>query len=212
MRWTWNVSCMINVHITDDHKMLVEGLAASINESGIATVVGVSYTLSECRKALQSTSVDVLLLDISLPDGSGVDFCEEVIRRYPEMKVLILTSHNEYSIAKRVMENGASGYILKNALSEEVTAGIEAVMNGEIFLCDEIDILIRKKNEQQIWLTSREQELLRLIVDGHTNQEMAEKLYLSIETIKTYRKNLILKLGAKNSMILVKMAIENKLI
>lgn len=108
------------------------------------------------------------------------------------------------------MENGASGYILKNALAEEVIVGIEAVMEGETFLCDEIDVLMKKKPKQMIWLTTREKELLRLIVDGYTNQEIADKLFLSIETIKTYRKNLILKLGAKNSMLLVKMAIEEK--
>lgn len=203
---------MIKVHIIDDHKMLVEGLSVSINESGIARVNGVSYTLAECRKKIAFNAPDVLLLDLNLPDGSGIDFCLEVRQKYPKVKVLVLTTHDEYSVARRVMENGAAGYILKNALSEEVIAGIEIVMNGEIFLCDEVDILMNRKREHQIWLTTREQDLLRLIVNGHTNQEIADKLYLSVETIKTYRKNLILKLGAKNSMILVKMAIENKLI
>ncbi len=203
---------MIKVHITDDHKMLVEGLCLSINESGIAKVTGTSNTLNECRRALALDVPNVLLLDLNLPDGSGIDYCMEVLQKYPDIKVLVLTTHDEYSVAKRVMDNGASGYILKNSLSEEVIAGIEAVMNGEIFLCDEIDVMMKKQTEQTIWLTAREQELLRLIVDGYTNQEIADKVFLSIETIKTYRKNLILKLGAKNSMMLVKMAFEKKLI
>jgi DNA-binding NarL/FixJ family response regulator len=151
----------------------------------------------------------VLLLDLNLPDGSGIDFCSEIHQKYPQIKILILTTHNEYSVAKQTMDNGASGYILKNALSEEVITGIEAVMEGELFLCDEIEILMKKQVNQQIWLTTREKELLRFIVDGYTNQEIADKMFLSIETIKTYRKNLILKLGAKNSMIMVKMAMEN---
>jgi DNA-binding NarL/FixJ family response regulator len=192
--------------------MLVEGLIASINESDIATVTGASYTLAECRKALLLQLPDVLLLDLNLPDGSGIDFCAEMKQAYPAVQILVLTSHDEYSIAKRVMDNGASGYILKNSLVEEVTAGIEAVMNGEIFLGDKIDVLMRKRTEQPVWLTNREQELLRLIVDGYTNREIADKIFLSVETIKTYRKNLILKLGAKNSMMLVKLAIEKKLI
>jgi DNA-binding NarL/FixJ family response regulator len=192
--------------------MLVEGLTLSINESDIATVIGTSSTLSECRTALASQNPDVLLLDINLPDGNGVDFCVEIKQKYPNLKVLILTTHNEYSIARRVMDNGASGYILKNALSEEVIIGIETVMSGKIFLCDEIDILMKNRNENPIWLTVREQELLRFIVNGFTNQEIADKMFLSIETIKTYRKNLILKLGTKNSMSLVKMAIEQKLV
>lgn len=203
---------MITVHITDDHKMLVQGLSYSINESGVAIVTGISYTLAESRKALAFQTPDVLLLDLNLPDGNGIDFCIEVRRKYPDIKILVLTTHDEYSVAKRVMSNGASGYILKNSLSEEVIAGIEAVMNGETFLCEEIDILMKKEAGHAIWLTTREQELLRLIVDGCTNQEIAGKLYLGVETIKTYRKNLIQKLGARNSMVLVRMAIEKKLI
>jgi DNA-binding NarL/FixJ family response regulator len=201
---------MINVIIVDDHKILVEGLQILINESENIRVLGVSYCLEECRKALTLQDPDVLLLDLNLPDGSGIDFCSEIHKKYPQIKILILTTHDEYSVAKQVMENGASGYILKNALSEEVISGIETVMRGELFLCDEINILMKRRTEAQIWLTAREKELLRLIVDGYTNQEMADKMFLSIETIKTYRKNLILKLGAKNSMILVKMAMENK--
>jgi DNA-binding NarL/FixJ family response regulator len=192
--------------------MLVEGLTLSINESDIAKVVGTSSSLRQCKTALEAEVPDVLLLDINLPDGSGIDFCTEVKQKYPALKVLILTTHNEYSIAKRVMNNGASGYILKNAMSEEVITGIETVMDGKIFLCDEIDVMMNKNNENQIWLTVREQELLRLIIDGYTNQEIADKMFLSIETIKTYRKNLILKLGARNSMVLVKMALEQKLV
>jgi len=201
---------MIKVHITDDHKILVEGLQMLINESENITVTGVSYCLEACRKALLFETPDVLLLDLNLPDGNGIAFCSEVRTKYPNIKILILTTHNEYSVAKQVMDNGALGYILKNALSEEVITGIETVMKGELFLCDEIDILMKKRKDQQIWLTAREKEILRMIVDGYTNQEMADKIFLSIETIKTYRKNLILKLGAKNSMILVKMAMENR--
>jgi DNA-binding NarL/FixJ family response regulator len=192
--------------------MLVEGLTLSINKSTIAKVTGTSSSLAQCRTALNAETPDVLLLDINLPDGSGVDFCTEIKQKYPGLKVLILTTHNEYSIARRVMNNGASGYILKNALSEEVITGIETVMDGKIFLCDEVDVLMKKRDENPIWLTVREQELLRLIIDGYTNQEIADKMFLSIETIKTYRKNLLLKLGAKNSMVLVKMALEQKLV
>lgn len=192
--------------------MLTEGLSISLHESGCITVIGTTHTLSDCRKSLAAELPDVLLLDLNLPDGDGIDFCSEISKKYPKIKILILTTHNEYSTAKRVLDNGASGYILKNAMSEEVIEGIEAVMNGKTFLCDETDILMKKQPERSIRLTAREQELLKLIVNGYTNKEIAEKVYLSIETVKTYRKNLILKLGAKNSMILVKMAIEQKLI
>lgn len=201
---------MIRVHITDDHRMLVEGLQTAISESGVAQVTGVSHTIAESRRACAAEQPDVLLLDINMPDGNGIDFCAEMHVALPSMKILMLTSYNEFTVVNRAITAGASGYILKNALSEEVVRGIESVMAGETFLSHEIDLLMKKRSNQPVWLTAREQELLRLIVDGYTNQEIADKMFLSIETIKTYRKNLIQKLGAKNSMVLVKIAMEEK--
>lgn len=201
---------MIRVHITDDHRMLVEGLSAAIRESGIAEVTGISHLLDDCRKACAVQQPDVLLLDINMPDGNGIDFCEEMHNRYPAIKILMLTSYSEFTVAKRAIDAGASGYILKNALSEEVVKGIETVAKGQTFLSHEIDLLMRRSPDRSIWLTAREQEMLRYIVDGYTNQEIADRMFLSIETIKTYRKYLIQKLGARNSMELVKLAIQDK--
>jgi len=201
---------MITVHITDDHKIFVEGMLLLLNEAQNITITGVSYNLEECRKALALETPDVLLLDLNLPDGSGIDFCSEIHTKYPEVKILILTTHNECSIARQVLKNGASGYVLKNSLSEEVIAGIETIMQGEVFLCDEIDILLKKRSNDQLRFTKREKELLRLLVEGNSNREMAEKMILSIDTVKTYRKHLMSKIGAKNTAMLVKMAIENK--
>ncbi len=201
---------MIRVHITDDHRMLVEGLSAAIRESGIAEVTGTSHLLDDCRKACAVQQPDVLLLDINMPDGNGIDFCEEMHNRYPAIKILMLTSYSEFTVAKRAIDAGASGYILKNALSKEVVKGIETVAKGQTFLSHEIDLLMRRSPDRSIWLTAREQEMLRYIVDGYTNQEIADRMFLSIETIKTYRKYLIQKLGARNSMELVKLAIQDK--
>ncbi len=201
---------MIRVHITDDHRMLVEGLSTAIRESGIAEVTGTSHLLDDCRKACAVQQPDVLLLDINMPDGNGIDFCEEMHNRYPAIKILMLTSYSEFTVAKRAIDAGASGYILKNALSEEVVKGIETVAKGQTFLSHEIDLLMRRSPDRSIWLTAREQEMLRYIVDGYTNQEIADRMFLSIETIKTYRKYLIQKLGARNSMELVKLAIQDK--
>ncbi len=185
---------MINVHIVDDHRMLVQGLRLTIKESDNITVSGVSHTLAECRTTLAFETPDVLLLDLSLPDGSGIDFCTEVRKMYPSIKVLVLTSHDECSVARRVMENGASGYILKNGLSEEVVAGIEAVMDGETFLCDEINIMLKKQQNQPLWLTIREQEVMQLVANGYTNKGVADELKLSVETVKSYRKSALFKI------------------
>ena len=203
---------MINVIIVDDHKVVVEGLEHLINESGIAQVTGKAYSAVECWELLAKNQADVLLLDISLPDGNGIDLCPKIKAQHPDLKILMLTSYSEISIVMRVLEDGASGYILKNAMAEEIIEGIRIVASGERFLCEEVDILLKKQKIQPIRLSRREQELLRHIVAGHSNSEIADKMFLGYETIKSYRKNLILKLDAHNTAQLVKIAIEQKLI
>ena len=199
---------MITVHITDDHKMVAEGFQKSINESGVATVIGVSHNLRDCRKTLAFRVPDVLLLDLVLPDGDGVDFCTEIRKKYPEIKILILTGHDECSLAKRVIDNGASGYILKNTSLEEMIAGIETVMAGELFFCDEIDTLMKKEANKTFWLTESEKKVIRCIAKGYTNKETSNELCLSLNTITSYRKNIKHKLGPG----FIKIAIEKNLL
>lgn len=203
---------MIKVAIVDDHKILTEGLQGLIEESGLATVVGVAHSAAECRLSLGFWRPDVLLLDVGLPDISGLDFCKEIKEQFPAINVLALTTHNEYAIVRHMLDNGASGYLIKNAMVDEVLQGIKVVASGETFLCHEIDLLMKRSPEKNIWLSPRERELLRLISEGHTNAEIADQIFLSPETIRGYRKNLLVKLGAKNTAVLVKMAVEQKLI
>jgi len=206
------MNAMINVAIVDDHKILTDGLKSLIEESGIAKVVGVAHSAAECRNSIGFWKPDVLLLDVGLPDISGVDFCKELKERFPELKVLALTTHNEYSVVRQMLENGALGYMIKNAMTEEVLAGIRAVANGETFLCHEIDVLMKRPKETHLWLSQREREMLKLVAEGLTNGEIADRIFLSPETIKSYRKNLLLKLDAKNTAVLVRIAVEQKLI
>ncbi|NGM63178.1 response regulator transcription factor [Sphingobacterium sp. SGG-5] len=203
---------MIKVAIVDDHKILTEGLQGLITDSGLATVVGVAHSAGQCRLSIGFWKPDVLLLDVGLPDISGIDFCKELKQEFPDIAILALTTHDEYSVVRQMLDNGASGYVIKNALPDEILAGIEAVAAGQTFLCHEIDLLMKRPSGKNIWLTERERELLRLVSEGLTNGEIADKIFLSPETIKGYRKNLLLKLGAKNTAVLVKMAFEQKLI
>lgn len=203
---------MISVHIVDDHKILAEGLQNLVDGSGFAKTTAVSYTGKECMKRLRRDLPEVLLLDINLPDASGIDLCKEIHTLYPNVKIVALTSYSEYAIVRQMMENGASGYVIKNAMPEEILLGIETVMDGDKFLCEQIDMLMKRSTMKNIWLTPREKDLLKLIVDGYTNAEIAEKLFLGVETVNSYRKNLLFKLGARNTAVLVKMAYEHKLI
>lgn len=203
---------MIRVQITDDHGIFVVGLAKIINESGIAKVVGTAGTAAACRKMLALELPDVLLLDIHLPDGNGIDLSEEFKQKYPGLKILALTSFNQFTVVKRMLENGVLGYVLKNATSEEVLMGIQTVAEGERFLCDEVVLLFRKQSKDSVVLTKRERELLGLICEGYNTAEIAERMILSFETISSYRRDLLFKLNAKNTAALVKMALEQKLI
>ncbi|MDD4008441.1 MAG: response regulator transcription factor [Fermentimonas sp.] len=203
---------MIQVNITDDHKMFVEGLSRIINDSKTSRVAATAYTASECRWMLMSGLPDVLLLDINLPDGNGIDLCSELMNKYPELKILALTSFAELTIIRRMLDAGALGYILKNAMADEIMLGVQTVASGEPFLCDEVDMLLKKQTGLEIILTKKERELLELICEGCTSSEIAERMFLSVETINSYRKNLLFKLSAKNTASMVRLAIEEKYI
>jgi DNA-binding NarL/FixJ family response regulator len=204
---------MINLQIIDDHRMVVESLSQLINESGIATVTEVYYDLETSRQGLAKALPDVLLLDIGLPDGDGVDFCAEIKKAYPSLKIIMLTSYKEFSIAKRALHNGALGYILKNAESEEMLAGIKTVSRGEKFLCEEIDLLLKdKENKEIVWLSNREKEILNHIAAGCTTHEIADIIHRDVETVRTYRRHLLIKLDAKNTAEVVKKGYDMKLV
>jgi len=206
-------SQLFKVAILDDHKMVVESLSKLINESDIAQVTAAYYDLESGRLGLAKSQPDILLLDIGLPDGDGVDFCAEITKVYPELKIIMLTSYKEFNVAKRALHNGALGYVLKNAESEEIFAGIEAVSRGERFLCEEINILLReKRNEEVIWYSPREKEILQYIADGFTTEEISKKIFRDKETVRYYRKNLLIKLVAGNTSVMVKKACEQNLV
>jgi len=204
---------MINVAILDDHKMVVKSLSKLINESDIANVSDVYYDIKSCRKGLEKSLPDILLLDIGLPDGDGVEYCDELIKTYPALKIIMLTSYKEFNVAKRALHNGALGYVLKNAEPEEIFAGIETVNKGEKFLCEEIDILLKEKEKDKvIWFSPREKEVLQFIADGLTTKEIAEKIYRDDETVKTYRKILLVKFDVGNTAKMIKKACEQNLV
>jgi DNA-binding NarL/FixJ family response regulator len=203
----------IKVSIVEDQKLVANSLSKMIDESDIARIASVYYDLKSCREGLLKENPGILLLDIELPDGDGVDFCTEITKAYPTLKIIILTSYKEFNIAKHALYNGALGYILKNAEPEEMFAGIETVNRGEQFLCETIDLLFKdKKNTNIIWLTNSEKIVLKYIADGYTTKEIADLIFRDTETVKTHRRNLLIKFKAKNTAELVKKGYEMKMI
>lgn len=202
----------ISVHIVDDHKILVEGLQKLVDNSGFAQTTAVSYNGKDCLWKLNFEQPQVIFLDINLPDWNGIELCREIKQKYPQVKIVALTSYSEYSIVRQMIENGASGYVIKNAMPEEILLSIQTVVNNQTFLCEQIDMLMNSRNAQQIWLTPREKKLLKYIVDGYTNPEIAEQMFLAVDTINNYRKKLLCKLNARNTAVLVRLAVEQKLV
>jgi len=202
---TFNLQ-VIRVVIIDDHKIVVEGLERLINETENIRVIGTAYSASGCWGLLSKTQTDVALLDIGLPDGNGINLCKSIKEKYPNIKILMLTSYNELYTINRALDAGADGYLLKNSMSEEIIEGIKSVVSGKKFLCEEASVMISEKPDISKELTRREIELLQLIVEGLTLQELADKMNLGVHTIRSYRKNLNLKLDVHNTAQLIQKA------
>lgn len=194
---------MVTVHIADDHAMVVEMLIPVIGNSGIARVSGYSLKLSECRKALASKLPDILLLDINMSDGNGIVFCAEMHRLYPELKIIALTGHDEYSSVMLMLKNGASGYIVKSEAVGEVLEAIHAVTNGEIYVSQKMKQVIRKTTRMEVSLTPREKQVLQMVAIGMSNPQIAEQLKVALSTVLSFRKKLNLKLNASNPVELL---------
>ena len=203
---------MITVAIVDDHAIVTDGLEKIISESGTCSLVGKAGSVAGCLELLAGGQPGVLLLDVGLPDGSGMDLCPRIKAQYPAMNILMLTSYAEYAVISHVLNNGASGYILKNATSEEIIEGIQVVASGKRYLCDQTNAVLKKERNRQITLTRQERELLNLLAAGYPSREISDRMNLGYETIRSYRKNLQTKLGAHNTAQLVRMAVEQKLV
>lgn len=203
----------IKVFIVDDHYMVIEGIRSLLqNETGIE-LVGHATNASSCLAFLQQQQPDVILMDINLPDKSGIELCKEVKVKYPSVFIIGLSTFNQQSFIGKMMDNGASGYVLKNATQEELMEGIETVMKGKTYLSNEAaQSLYKHNNGETPVLTRREKEVLELIADGMTNGEIAEKLFISVTTVDTHRKNLLAKFEAKNVASMIKAAVQQQLI
>ena len=160
---------LIDVYIADDHQMVCEGLSELINNSGKAHVSRTFNTLEACRLALEERRPDVLLLDLSMPDGDGVVFCQQMVNTYPNVRIVAVTIHDEYSMIQRMMECGAHGYVLKNSPVEELIEAIVSVWQKRQYVSPQVEAILREGKSNSVVLTDVETHILRLICDGHTN-------------------------------------------
>lgn len=204
----------IKLAIVDDHPMILEGLKSLLEKDTKFHVF--SFTKGAAViDFIQENKIDVVLLDIILSDGNGLDFCKIIKQKAPQSVVIALSNQAERSIIFRFLENGGNGYILKNADSQEIIEGIEKALIGDLALSKEVqEIMLRTSvtDFELPRLTKREKQILQAIAKGNTSVEIAEQLFISVITVETHRRNLLQKFKAKNMMELVKIATENQLI
>ena len=199
-------SLLIRVAIVDDHKIFADSLVRLIGELNATRVIWKAYSAAECWKLLKTKQPDVLMLDVGLPDGNGIDLCSQIKKKYARVRIIMLTSYGELSTIKRALAAGADGYVLKNSMPDELLEGICTVASGKRFLCDNVDQTLKEQENNLLEFTRRELELLKLIVEGYTLPELAKTMCLEPQTIRSYRKNLNVKLDAHNTAQLIKNA------
>jgi DNA-binding NarL/FixJ family response regulator len=197
----------IKVFIVDDHYMVIEGIRALLQHETNMELMGHAMSVDSCLSFLAQQQPDVIIMDINLADKSGIDLCAEVKQLYPGIFILGLSTFNQQSFIRKMMDNGASGYVLKNVTREELVEAITTIVKGKLYLSHEAARSLRSTEEPGLpVLTRREKEVLSLIADGMTNNEVAEKLFISTTTVDTHRKSLLSKLNAKNTASLVRIA------
>jgi DNA-binding NarL/FixJ family response regulator len=206
---------MIKVFIVDDHEVVIEGVYALLQNEKDIDVVAHAVNAKDCLAYFATHTADVILMDISLPDINGVDLCKEIKTNYPGIMVLALSTFNQGSYIRKMMENGASGYLLKNAGRLEIIEAIKTVVKGKLYLSNEAAQTLKTDSQKQSAvpaLTKREKEVLLLIAAGLTNTQIAEKLFISIDTVDSHWKNLHSKLNVKNTAMLIRFAVEHQLL
>ena len=218
---------MIRILLVDDHKIIRDGLKALLGGEETLRIVGECEDGDEVLQFLSKNEVDVILMDINMPVVNGIEATRLVTDHYPGMKIIALTMHDEDGYISKVLKAGASGYVLKNAGKTELVNAIkEVALKAENYYSKEVaDIMMKKYLKKSTAvakplnqmvnpedLTKRELEILKLIAEELTNNEIADKLYISPRTVDTHRRNLLQKLAVKNTAGLVKFAIQHGII
>jgi len=203
---------MTRVFIVDDHPMVVEGIRTMLNQLPQVEVAGHATNAASCLGYFINNSADLVLLDINLPDESGIEVCKKLMKRDPTLKIIALTNFDQITFLQNMKAAGAKGYLLKNSSADDIEKAIQIVMSGSEFWLGRDTSKASIEDHNQMLLTRREVEVLKLIAEGFTNQQIADKLFVSASTVDSHRKNLISKLHVKNTAALVRTAVENKII
>jgi len=212
----------INIFIADDHNLVRQGIVALLKDRNIFTIVGEASDGVQAVRMVKELKPDIILMDISMPSLNGLEATYQIKRDMPEAKILILTQHENEEYVLQIIRAGASGYVLKNSVSDDLVNGILALEKGERFFSPSISKLIfdgyitkikgqetKKENPE---LTHREREVIQLLAEGESNQKVAEKLFISVRTAEFHRANIMHKLNLRDIAGLVKYALQKGII
>ncbi|QEC51603.1 LuxR family two component transcriptional regulator [Anseongella ginsenosidimutans] len=204
----------VQLAVVEDHPIVIQGLKTLLESMENTELAGSFTTGAGFMDFLKRKEVHIVLLDIILPDVNGIDLCLEIRKTSPETRILVLSNHAERSIIMQTLQNGASGYLLKNSPEEEIISCISDAMNGEIAFSREVKEIIARPGPATFrarpQLTKREKQILKLLGEGKTSAQMAKELFLSPLTVETHRRNLLQKFEVKNVAGLISSAIQQQ--
>ncbi len=206
----------INIALVDDHPIVIQGLKMMLEAEKYFNVCGSFVDGSGILSYLKTNEADIVLLDITLPDINGIELCREIKKISQNTSIIMLSNRSERSIIMQCIQNGASGYLLKNATVEELTSCIKGALSGNIVFCNEVKEIISKPSQSELQeiprLTKREKEILKLLTEGKTSAVIADQLFLSPLTVDTHRKNIMQKFKVKNVAELITVATQQNLL
>lgn len=206
----------IQIVVVDDHPVVLQGFEYLLKNFSNIAVAATFTNGTECLEFIAREMIDIVLLDINLPDINGIVLCREIKKVNPNCRIIGISNSNERDIIFKMLQSGASGYILKNASAEELEQCINNAMNGNLVLSKDVQQIMAEvktiPSGEVPKLTRREREILKLIADGCTTNDIAGQLYISISTVESHRRNMMQKFDVNNSVLLIRKAAEMDLI
>ena len=204
----------IKIIVVDDHPMVIEGMKAMLNQIRYVELCATASNAYEAMEKVKENQPDLVITDINMPEISGVELTSKLKKEFPNLKIIGMSTFNERSYIAQMIQNGADGFLVKSASKEEIETAIWSVLGGKMHLSSDAGISTSEQKElkNQPTLTSREKEILTLISEGFTNPQIAEKLFISLYTVETHRKNLLSKFNTNNTASLIKIAATNGLL
>lgn len=202
------------VILADDHNLVRRGLAALLQLDENYTVVGEAENGEQAFQCVQNTPADIIILDLSMPRLNGLETVRRLQQSHPTMKILILSMYDDPEFVTQALHDGADGYILKQSMEDELFEALELINQGEPFISTAIDLseIEAQQTPPKNPLTSREHEVLQLIAEGHTTTEIANLMAISPHTANRHRANILQKMGVRNQMELIRMAVKRGLV